>query len=182
MQASTRLGAASPGKRRAPSSRRDSDSFHRQAYFRRPGLPGGPADLRSAAQRPDPAPARAFLPGRQAHGSCGIAWPETQVRPGAPAAERPLRYGAGIGTPLQAFITGLHGACPAICVNVPNATAVRRIVSTAMGRRFQLFSPSPEKNGSARRKPSAITGPISNAGVSIEGGSSERTAYSHRKK
>ena len=38
-----------------------------------------------------------------------------------------------------------------------------------MGRRFQLFSPSPETNGSANSTPSAITGPISNAGVSIEG-------------
>jgi hypothetical protein len=56
------------------------------------------------------------------------------------------------------------------------------MVRTAMGRRLQLFSPSPEKNGNASRIPSPITGPINNADVSIEGGSRERTAYSHKKK
>src|SRR5579862_8639447 len=79
-------------------------------------------------------------------------------------------------------MTGLHGAWLAKLVNVPSATAIKRIVSTAIGRRFQLFSPSPEKNGSASKTINAITGPINRAGVSISGGSSESTAYNHRKK
>src|SRR5271154_7302126 len=67
-------------------------------------------------------------------------------------------------------------------VNVPSATATNRIVNTAIGRRFQLFSPSPEKNGSASRTPNAITGPMIRTGVSIAGGSSDSNAYSQRKK
>ena len=43
---------------------------------------------------------------------------------------------------------------------MPSATADSRIVTTAIGRRFQLFSPSPAKNGSSIRKPRITTGPI----------------------
>ena len=51
-----------------------------------------------------------------------------------------------------------------------------RTVIAATGRRFQLFSPSPETNGSTSRSPIATAGPISNAGVSSQGGNNESTA------
>src|SRR5256885_735322 len=79
-------------------------------------------------------------------------------------------------------MTGLHGAWLARLVNVPSATAIKRIVSTAIGRRFQLFSPSPEKKGSTSKTINAITGPISRTGVSSDGGSNDKRAKSHRKK
>ena len=76
----------------------------------------------------------------------------------------------GIGSPLHAFICGLHGVYPARWVSVPSTMAIRRIVKTAIGRRRQLFSPSPERNGSKTRNPMATTGPMRRAGVSMEGG------------
>src|ERR1700735_353310 len=87
-----------------------------------------------------------------------------------------------MGAPVQASITGLHGVWLAILVNVPSVTAINRIVSTAMGRRFQLFSPSPEKNGSRSNTINAIVGRISRTGVSSDVGSNDKRAYSHRKK
>ena len=70
---------------------------------------------------------------------------------------RPLTNFAGIGAPVQASMTGLQGAWLARLVNVPSATAIKRIVSTAIGRRFQLFSPSPEKKGSNSKTINAFT-------------------------
>src|SRR5260370_37919395 len=87
-----------------------------------------------------------------------------------------------MGTPLQASMTGLHGTFTARRVNVPSATATSRIVSTAMGLRRQLFSPSPKKNGKSRSARIPTTGPMSRAGVSMEGGKKESTAYIHKKK
>ena len=82
-----------------------------------------------------------------------------------------------MGSLLQAFITGLQGA---IAGQVREGTQRDRqlaeIVSTAIGRRLQLFSPSPATKGSASSTSKAITGPISSAGVSIDGGSSDSTA------
>jgi hypothetical protein len=83
---------------------------------------------------------------------------------------------------LHASITGLQGVYAARCVKVPNATATNSIVNTAMGRRRQLLSPSPKINGRSKSPRMATTGPMSSAGVSIEGGKSESTAYSHKKK
>ena len=74
-------------------------------------------------------------------------------------------------------MTGLHGVWigqPENPCLAPRRSA--RIVRTAIGRRLQLFSPSPEKNGSASRIPNAITGPISRTGVSNAGGSNESSA------
>ena len=65
---------------------------------------------------------------------------------------------------------------------MPSVTAISRTVNTAIGRRRQLFSPSPERNGSRSSATIATTGPISSAGVSSDGGSSESSAYSQRKK
>src|ERR1700688_4261563 len=56
------------------------------------------------------------------------------------------------------------------------------MVSTAIGRRRQLFSPSPDRNGRRSKAPITMTGPMSRAGVSMDGGRKERTAYSHKKK
>src|SRR6266446_236400 len=58
---------------------------------------------------------------------------------------------------------------------VPRATAIKRIVSTAIGLRLQLFSPSPAKNGSARSTMIPTAGPISSIGVSAEGGKKNET-------
>ena len=77
---------------------------------------------------------------------------------------------------------GLQGATSAIRVNVPSVTAMSRTVTTAIGRRRQLFSPSPERKGRRRSAAMPMTGATSRNGVSIEGGSSESSAYSHRKK
>src|SRR3984957_6251544 len=84
--------------------------------------------------------------------------------------------------PLQASITGLHGAFPARRVKVANETATSKIVSTAMGRRFQLFSPSPKMKGKSTSPMITSTGPISSTGVSMDGGSSDSTGESHKKK
>ena len=46
-------------------------------------------------------------------------------------------------------------------MKVPSATARSKMVSTAIGRRCQLFSPSPDTNGSASKMSSTIAGPIS---------------------
>ena len=78
--------------------------------------------------------------------------------------------------PLQASMTGLHGANAARRVNVPIATATNKIVRTATGLRRQLFSPSPKRKGKNSRPRITTTGPISRAGVSIAGGNSESTA------
>ena len=43
----------------------------------------------------------------------------------------------GTGALLQAFISGLQGACSARWVNVARVTAVSITVKTAMGRRFR---------------------------------------------
>ena len=51
-----------------------------------------------------------------------------------------------------------------------------------MGRRRQLFSPSPERKGSNKSTPIPMTGAISKNGVSSCGGSKESRAYNHRKK
>jgi hypothetical protein len=88
----------------------------------------------------------------------------------------------GTGSPLQAFICGLQGVNPARCVNVPSVIAISRTVKTAIGLRRQLFSPSPERKGRRSKPIITTTGPMSSAGVSIDGGSNESKAYSHRKK
>ena len=54
--------------------------------------------------------------------------------------------------------------------------------STATGRRRQLFSPVPERNGSAKSSPIATTGPVSISGVSIYAGSSANAEKNQRKK
>src|SRR5262249_36624959 len=45
------------------------------------------------------------------------------------------------------FMDRAHGVCWPRCVNAPIATAMSSTARTAIGRRFQLFSPSPERNG-----------------------------------
>jgi hypothetical protein len=60
--------------------------------------------------------------------------------------------------------------------------AISKTVKTAIGRRRQLFSPSPERNGSKTRNAIATTGPMRRAGVSIEGGKYDSKPYSHKKK
>ena len=72
--------------------------------------------------------------------------------------------------------------CSPKCVRVPRATATNRIVRTAIGLRFQLFSPSPATNGSASSTTIPIAGPISSIGVSADGGKKDSSAYSQRKK
>ncbi len=81
-----------------------------------------------------------------------------------------------MAAPLHAFMCGLQGAYSARWVNVPSATAISNTVSTAIGLRRQLFSPSPERNGSSSNPRIATTGPMRSAGVSIDGGNSESTA------
>src|SRR5580692_9046578 len=98
------------------------------------------------------------------------------------SADRLRKYCGGMGVELHASITGLQGVYPERCVKVPNETATNKIDSTAIGLRRQLFSPSPKINGRRKSARSATTGPTSSAGVSIEGGKSESTAYSHKKK
>src|SRR5271163_3882016 len=83
---------------------------------------------------------------------------------------------------LQASMTGLHGVNVPRWVKSPKATAINKIESTAIGLRRQLFSPSPNTYGSNKSTRRTITGPMSSTGVSIDGGKSERTAYSHKKK
>ena len=48
--------------------------------------------------------------------------------------------------------------------------------STATGRRFQLFSPVPAKNGTRKSTAIAITGPMRITTVSVHGGSSANSA------
>src|SRR6266853_1285874 len=85
-------------------------------------------------------------------------------------------YRSGTGSPLQAFICGLQGVNWASRVNVPRVIAIVSTVITAIGRRFQLFSPSPERNG--RRIKPIITkgGPMRRNGVSRE----EEVKVKHR--
>jgi hypothetical protein len=87
-----------------------------------------------------------------------------------------------MGSLLQAFMCGLHGVYPARWVKVASVTATSRIVRTAIGRRRQLFSPTPDRNGRTSNAPITIPGPMSSAGVSIDGGRNESTAYNHKKK
>src|SRR5215472_12411869 len=82
-------------------------------------------------------------------------------------------YRSGTGSLLHAFMCGLQGMNPARWVKVPSVIAIKSTVKTAIGRRFQLFSPSPERNGRSSRPVMASTGPISNTGVSSDGGSIE---------
>jgi hypothetical protein len=77
---------------------------------------------------------------------------------------------------------GLQGVNPARCVNVPRVIAINRTVKTVIGLRRQLFSPSPERKGRKSKLIITMTGPMSSAGVSIDGGSTESNAYSQRKK
>src|SRR5882724_10297194 len=77
---------------------------------------------------------------------------------------------------------GLHGVCWPKCVKVPRDTAATRITRTAIGLRFQLFSPSPAKNGSTSMTRMPIIGAINKIGVSAAGGKNESTAYIQRKK
>src|SRR5713226_10155390 len=51
-----------------------------------------------------------------------------------------------------------------------------------MGLRFQLFSPSPAKKGSANNTARPTAGPINKIGVSAAGGRYDSSAYSHQKK
>src|SRR5262249_51647958 len=97
-------------------------------------------------------------------------------------AVRPSKYLVGTGTLLHASIIGLQGVCKPNCVRLPSITATNRIVRTAIGLRFQLFSPSPAKKGSSRSTTIPIAGPIISSGVSADGGRKDKTAYSHRKK
>src|SRR5215831_17472361 len=87
-----------------------------------------------------------------------------------------------MGSPLQASITGLQGVCCPRWVSAPNDTAASRTTRTAIGRRFQLFSPSPAKNGSPIRTMRPTAGPIKRTGVSIEGGRNDSNADGQRKK
>src|SRR5260370_40639343 len=87
-----------------------------------------------------------------------------------------------MGSLLDAFMCGLHGVYPAGWVSVPRIMAISRTVKTAIGRRRQLFSPSPDRNGSKTRNAITTTGPMKRAGVSIEGGKDDSKPYSHKKK
>ena len=104
------------------------------------------------------------------NGSCGIASLEKRAHLAAEARLLPCRNLSGTGSPLHAFMCGLHGVNPARWVSVPSVMAISSTVKTAMGRRRQLFSPSPDKNGRRTRPAMATTGPIRSAGVSIDGG------------
>src|ERR1700680_3830185 len=73
-------------------------------------------------------------------------------------------YRSGTGSPLQAFMCGLQGVNWASRVNVPRVIAIISTVTTAIGRRFQLFSPSPERNG-RRSKVSGVTGDVIDMGL-----------------
>src|SRR5215472_6465831 len=67
-------------------------------------------------------------------------------------------------------------------VSVPMTSRIERAASTEPGRRSQLFSPVPDRKGSAKRKPIATTGPTRRMKVSVHGGRSAKRAKSHKKK
>ena len=79
-------------------------------------------------------------------------------------------------------MTGENGAVMARLVKTATETPTIRIVNTATGRRRQLFSPSPAKNGSASSTAIPMTGPTSSAKVSMCGGISASAAKIQRKK
>jgi len=64
---------------------------------------------------------------------------------------------------------GSRALCAPRLVSDPHATATRRMVRTAIGRRLQLFSPSPAKNGNAMRKRDADGRRDQQNGVSAAG-------------
>ena len=79
-------------------------------------------------------------------------------------------------------MTGENGAVMARRVKTATETPTIRIVNTATGRRRQLFSPSPARNGSASSARMPMTGPTSSAKVSSSGGISASAAKIQRKK
>ena len=77
---------------------------------------------------------------------------------------------------LHASITGLQGVCRPNCVKLPSVTAASRTMNTAMGLRFQLFSPSPAKKGNNSNTAIPMTGAVKSNGVSAAGGRNDSTA------
>jgi hypothetical protein len=64
---------------------------------------------------------------------------------------------------------------------VVTVRTIRRTPRTATGRRFQLFSPVPEMNGTRNRSPMARGGPTRRSTVSVHGGKSANRAKRARK-
>ena len=118
----------------------------------------------------------------RANGSCGTASPGTRAHLGA---REPCGHG-DIGTESAGCSTrpspGSTAHARPNASRCPGPTAASRIVRTAIGLRFQLFSPSPATKGSASSTTIPMAGPISNIGVSADGGKKDSSAYSHRKK
>src|SRR5271168_2828052 len=88
----------------------------------------------------------------------------------------------GVGALLHASITGDHGENVPSQVRVPTIVTARIAITTEKGRRRQLFSPVPERKGSANNSPMTATGPVSIRKVSVHGGNSANSENSHRKK
>ena len=84
-------------------------------------------------------------------------------------------------SPLQASMTGDQGAYAELR-ELPRVTATSITVSTATGRRRQLFSPSPERSGSASSARIPTTGPTSRTAVSIRAAAAPKTEKIQRKK
>ena len=61
---------------------------------------------------------------------------------------------------LHASITGLQGVCSPNCVKLPSVTAASRTMKTAIGLRFQLFSPSPAREGQQQQQAIPTTGAV----------------------
>ena len=78
-------------------------------------------------------------------------------------------------------MTGDHGTITPSPASVVTVRTIRITPSTATGRRFQLFSPVPARNGTARRSAIARGGPMSSSAVSVHGGSRANSAKRARK-
>ena len=62
----------------------------------------------------------------------------------------PRTYCTGVGTALQASIFGDQGTITPSQASVVTVRTMRMTLSTATGRRFQLFSPVPATNGTRK--------------------------------
>src|SRR6266542_4054971 len=82
---------------------------------------------------------------------------------------RPLTYCTGVGTALHASIFGDQGTITPSPASVVTVRTIRMTPRTATGRRFQLFSPVPEMNGTRNSNAMARGGPTSRSTVSVHG-------------
>ena len=101
--------------------------------------------------------------------------------PWSSSGVRPFTYATGVGEALQALITGDHGTTTPSPASVVTVRTIRITPSTATGRRFQLFSPVPARNGTARSSTMASGGPNTRSTVSVHGGRSAKSAKRARK-